>query len=67
MHQVTIARRTTDQLRRTLLAIEAWLAENGVERERLEVLGLDPDTVVFQLSFACPLQARRFGEAFGCR
>ena len=67
MHQVTLARRTTDQLRRTLLAIEAWLAENGVECKRLQVLGRDPETVVFQLSFACPLQARRFSKAFGCR
>ena len=65
MHQVTITRRITDPVWRTLRAIEAWLAENKIECERPRVLGLDHNTVGFRLSFAHPVQARHFSEAFG--
>jgi hypothetical protein len=65
MPQVTIERHSTQNLRRTLLSIENWLAENGVERGRLQVHGgARPGTVAFAVRFDCTQQARRFADAF---
>jgi hypothetical protein len=65
MHLVTIERRSTDNLRHTLIAIERWLAENGIERGRLQVHGgTGLGAVAFTVRFDCPLQADRFAAQF---
>jgi hypothetical protein len=65
MHIVTIERRSTDNLRHTLFAIEGWLAENGIERGRLQIHGGTAlGAVAFTVRFACPQQAHRFAASF---
>jgi hypothetical protein len=65
MHLVTIERRSAGHLRRTLLAIEAWLAENGIERRLLEVRGgTGPGAVAFTVRFDDAFQADRFAARF---
>jgi len=65
MHIVTIERRSTDNLRHTLFAIEGWLAENGIERGRLQIHGGTAlGAVAFTVRFACPQQARCFAATF---
>ena len=65
MHLVTIERRLADNLRRTLIAVEGWLAENGIERGRLQIHGgTGLGAVAFTVHFDCPLQAGRFADAF---
>src|SRR4051812_33629573 len=65
MHVVTIERRLADNLRSTLIAIESWLVENGIERRRLEIhRGTRPGAVAFTVRFDFPLQADRFAARF---
>jgi hypothetical protein len=65
MHIVTIERRSTDNLRHTLFTIEGWLAENGIERSRLQIHGgTGLGAVAFTIRFDCPLQAGRFAAIF---
>jgi len=65
MFPVTIERRSANNLRCTLIAIEAWLAENAIERGRLQIHGRTGlGAVAFTVHFDCPLQAGRFTDAF---
>jgi hypothetical protein len=68
MHLVTIERRVAENLRGTLLTIEGWLAENGIERGRLHIQGgMRPGTVAFTVRFDCRLQADCFAGLFAPR
>ena len=65
MPLVTIERHSADNLRQTLMAVEEWLADNGIERGRLQIHGGSGlGMVAFAVRFDCPQQARRFTDAF---